>query len=823
MNEQLEVQAARLQMVEGRLFVSELPDSGATSEGEAGNWGTLYAVSHVVTEGPAVERIRDRVEGVAEETYRRSPGGVTNRLRQAVRNANRYMYLRNRVRGQRQALFAALGCAAVRGTDVYACGVGAHSIFVLSQGKVRGYVNHISRASRDGDETWKQNGHALGQSATLSDPKFSYRQIVPGDLLVIVTGDGVELFEQRAYELAGLLKSCGVEAAARQLGDLLGAEMKGSALLLRLVTPSMWAESGSTSTPKRVSESAVAPSRAFARAWRRRAERHEDQGRVAPALEPEGPPDVDIPDVDVLMARQVSARRSTVDSYLRGDSLKTRAGLPPSQAVDRGVEACRMGGTVLLSVLMGLAAGGLGLLRSSAAFARRSWGWMGRYRILERLVRGMGLAIMAVWAAVKGLVVGILPERQGASRTYAASARPMVRAKVLVFHPSRRTRALLGAVILLGAAILVGTSVFSIKARLEQADIERLAAEVGELLTQADAEDDTEARMALLTEAQGLLDQPAEGQVESAELDLLSRELAQHWDGLTGAVRLPLTQELVWSAPEQSAQRIVVHQDHAYLVDEAGAFVYQYALDDRGRLLADQEPLKWELPGPEGELSAEQIADFEWVEAANGRLTPALLILTTEGSVLELGASGSLRTVAVSQLLPWENPCALATYSGNLYVLDPDHENIIKYVPDGDDYQHDPVDYVQAAADVRWPEVIDMAIDGAIYLLLSDGSIVKFAGGQAQAFPQEGLYPPLEEPLVISASPDSSSVFVADSSEGRIVEFTQEGQFVRQYRASLDDEDHLGEMTAFAVDVTHSRVLIGTASGLYSAILPSMQ
>ena len=52
---------------------------------------------------------------------------------------------------------------------------------------------------------------------------------------------------------------------------------------------------------------------------------------------------------------------------------------------------------------------------------------------------------------------------------------------------------------------------------------------------------------------------------------------------------------------------------------------------------------------------------------------------------------------------------------------------------------------------------------------------------------------------------------------------TPDGQFVRQYRASLDGEDHFGEMTAFAVDVSRGRVFVGTASGLYSASLPSLE
>lgn len=823
MNERLEVQAARLQTVGGKLWVSALPGPDATSDGGISNWGDLYAVSHLRAGGPAEERIRDRVEGVAEETYRRSPGGVTNRLRQAVRNANRYVYLRNRVRGERPALFAALGCAAVRGTDVYACGVGPHSIFVLSQGRVRSYVNHVSRASQDTLETWGHNGHGLGRSATLSDPKFSYRQIGPGDLLLIVAGDQVDSFEQAVAEAAARLEACDAEAAARELAGLLGAEMQVSALLLRLLTHDVGAINGSTFMPKDVPGSTASPSRAFALPWKRRAAKRDERRSAEPRDEPVGFGDEETSFLDTPVTRLLSTRRTGHDSYLRDDLATTRARAQSSQLVERGAETCRAGGMVVVSLVAGLLAGALGLLRSAGNLVKGSWGWMRRHRVLQRVARGIQLAVVGIWAGAKGLVVGILPERQGTSRTYAASARPMVRARVLVFHPSLRTRTLIGAVILLGAAILVGTSVVRIKARLAQADVERLAGEVEEYLMLADAEDEMEARMALLAEAQGLLDQAPEGQTETAELTQVRGELARRWDGLTGAVRLPLSEELVWSAPEQTGQRIIVHQDSVYVLDQAGQSIYQYALDEQGMLLPDQEPSVYELPGQESELPAGQIVDVVGVDAANGRLTPALLILTTDASVLELDKSGSLRSVPVSQLNSLETPGVLGTYEGNLYVLDPEDENIVKYMPYGDDYQHDPVDYVRGAADVRWPEVVDMAIDGFVYLLLSDGTIIKFAGGEPQPFPQEGLYPPLENPLGIFASPESTSVFVADASEGRIVEFTREGQFVKQFRAALDGEDQLGAMTTFAVDVTHSRLFISTASGLYSASLPSLQ
>jgi hypothetical protein len=823
MNERLEVQAARLQTVGGKVCVSVLPGPDASSDSGTGSWGDLYAVSHLRAGGPAEERIRDRVEGVAEETYRRSPGGVTNRLRQAVRNANRYIYLRNRVRGERPALSAALGCAAVRGTDVYACGVGPHSIFVLSQGRVRSYVNHVSRASQDTLETWGHNGHALGRSAALSDPKFSYRQIGPGDLLLIVAGDQVGSFEQAVAEAAAQLEACDPEAGARELAGLLGAEMQVSALLLRLLTHDVGAIDGSTFTPKDVPESAASSSRAFAMPWKRSAANRDESLGAEPHNEPVDFGDEETSFLDTPVTRLLPTRRTGCDSYLRDELATSRARAQSSQLAERGAETCRAGGMLVVSLVAGLLAGALGFLRSVGNLVKGSWGWMRRHRVLQRIGRGIQLAIVGIWAGAKGLVVGILPERQGASRTYAASAKPMVRAKVLVFHPSLRTRTVIGAVILLGAAILVGTSLVRIKARLAQADAETLASEVEEYLALADAEDEMEAKMALLVEAQGLLDQAPEGQTEAAELTQVTGELARRWDGLTGAVRLPLTEELVWSAPEQAGQRIIVHQESVYVLDEAGQSIYQYALDEQGMLLSDQEPTVYELPGEEGELPVAQIVDIVGVEAANGRQTPSLLILTSDSSVLELDTSGSLRSVPVSQLESLESPGLLGTYEGNLYVVDADHQNIVKYVPYGDDYQHDPVDYVRGAADVRWPDVVDMAIDGFVYLLVSDGTIIKFGGGEAQPFPQEGLYPPLENPSGIFADAAATSVYVADASEGRVVEFTRDGQFVRQFRAALDGEDHLGAMTAFAVDAAHSQLFVSTASGLYSASLPSLQ
>jgi hypothetical protein len=373
---------------------------------------------------------------------------------------------------------------------------------------------------------------------------------------------------------------------------------------------------------------------------------------------------------------------------------------------------------------------------------------------------------------------------------------------------------------MLGVVVLVVTAAVRVRSRFEQAEVERLATQVWEQLVLADQQDDTEATLALLAEAQRLLEESQINESDSAELRQLVEEMDRQWDGLTGSIPIVFGEEQALSTPDQVARRMLTRGDGLYVLDEGGQRLSRYALDEHGVLVADQEPWTWHVSTAEDGGHTTEIVDIEWIEAANGRLTPALLMLTAEGAVLELGSDGSVRPVAIAEAGRWESPKALRTYSGNLYVLDVGGGNIIKYVPSGDDYQHPPVEYVQASVDVQWPDVIDMAIDGFIYLLLSDGSIIKLAGGTAQPFLQDGLYPPLENPAGIFALPDASSVFVAEPSQGRIVEFNRDGQFIRQFRGARDGEDPFDDLRAFTVDVTHDRLLVAAGSGLFHSSLP---
>jgi len=399
----------------------------------------------------------------------------------------------------------------------------------------------------------------------------------------------------------------------------------------------------------------------------------------------------------------------------------------------------------------------------------------------------------------------------------------MARAKLVDFHASRRSRAAIGALIVLSVLIVVAVSALRINSRPGQADLETLTAQAEEKMLLAEREVSEHERMALLQGAKDVVDQATAIQVDNIELTELSKRLERQWDAATGVVRVASGPDQVLTIAEGSPRRILIHQDQLYVLDATGRRLSRYGLDEEGMLVTDQEPWIWELQGEADNAFAERIVDIEWADAAYGRLTPALLMLTMEGSLLELNSAGVVRDVSISDVLRWENAQAIRTYYGSLYVLDPGRENIIKYIPTGDDYEYPPVNYFQGSADIQWANVVDMAADDAVYLLLSNGSIMRFAGEEPEVFTLQGLYPPLEHPVAMFAPPDSRSVFVAEPAQARIVEFSRDGQFIRQFGAVSDGEDPFEALQAFGVDSRHDRLFIATDAGIHSVSLPSLQ
>jgi hypothetical protein len=151
--------------------------------------------------------------------------------------------------------------------------------------------------------------------------------------------------------------------------------------------------------------------------------------------------------------------------------------------------------------------------------------------------------------------------------------------------------------------------------------------------------------------------------------------------------------------------------------------------------------------------------------------------------------------------------------------LDSQSNQIFKYLPTADGgYSNPPETWFQI--DIDLAGVVDMAIDGYIYLLYADGRILKFMGGELAPFEQTELDEPLRGPTAIFTSPDEETKFlyVADAGNRRVVQLSKEGQFIRQFRAA--EAGVFDQLKSLHVDEIGSKFYALSGNALYMANIP---
>jgi hypothetical protein len=114
-----------------------------------------------------------------------------------------------------------------------------------------------------------------------------------------------------------------------------------------------------------------------------------------------------------------------------------------------------------------------------------------------------------------------------------------------------------------------------------------------------------------------------------------------------------------------------------------------------------------------------------------------------------------------------------------------------------------------------------MTIDGAVYILLDDGKLLKFFGGEAQPYELGGLPQPLVRPVAFVNEGDTTSgaLYVADADAQSIVALTKSGQFIHQFKV---EGGALADLEALTIE-PDSRTLYIMASGrLYALALPAL-
>ncbi len=213
------------------------------------------------------------------------------------------------------------------------------------------------------------------------------------------------------------------------------------------------------------------------------------------------------------------------------------------------------------------------------------------------------------------------------------------------------------------------------------------------------------------------------------------------------------------------------------------------------------------------------IADVTWATASNGRWHAEGAVLYSKSALYEYSsATGQLIQLNLPSD-PAGNPDTIVAgelYNSTAYLLDTGAGQIWRYTLQGNKLARGDAYFRIPNPQVK--DCVDIAIDGAVYLVQKNGTVLKFYGRESKPFNiNVGSLPqPIGQAIAIELSgPDQNTgnVYIGDASIGAIWQFTKTGDYVRQYRASNDEFVGMQDMS---LDPTSNTMYVNTPNKLFS-------
>ncbi len=211
-----------------------------------------------------------------------------------------------------------------------------------------------------------------------------------------------------------------------------------------------------------------------------------------------------------------------------------------------------------------------------------------------------------------------------------------------------------------------------------------------------------------------------------------------------------------------------------------------------------------------------QQIDQEEIVTAGAELEDfnVLAFTTQSGQVMEYEVRNGRFAAATTQDDTWKKGVDIKTFNGEfIYLLDTASNTIWKYRRLRSGYST--ASAYNSEGDLS--NAVSIAIDGDVYALNRDGSIVRFRRGEV--LPYEIKSQPslaLENPTRIFTLPEASRVYVLDSANKRVVVYTKDDVGSAQYdKQVVFDSLQANEIRDFYVDKDEQKLTVLTADKVY--------
>ena len=267
-------------------------------------------------------------------------------------------------------------------------------------------------------------------------------------------------------------------------------------------------------------------------------------------------------------------------------------------------------------------------------------------------------------------------------------------------------------------------------------------------------------------------------------------------DGLNGILTLFIQPSFItFKDPQANPSRIVTHYPDVFVLDRGTQSIYRYTISDPGTVVTATASIILKTGDKPTDRVVGPLMDMLWLDA--GRL----LVLDRNGVFWKYDPSRSAwEYKTISDSGAWARVNLVTSYAGNLYLIDAPNKQILKYVPVGD-WWTSPVTFFNPGVNPDLSTVVDLAIDGDVWMLKGTGTILKCSVARCADQPIAEIDTPITKTVSLYTSQTLAGLYIADSGGQRIVQMDKAtGRFARQFKPRGQDRDAFTALKAFAVD-----------------------
>jgi len=319
-----------------------------------------------------------------------------------------------------------------------------------------------------------------------------------------------------------------------------------------------------------------------------------------------------------------------------------------------------------------------------------------------------------------------------------------------------------------------------------------------------------------LNEAQRLLIEAESQKGDRSRISQLSARMRQNFQAVSVVVPFyMLVDPLVRFAPDASPASVMVVNQDVYVLDRGRNHIVRFRLGPNGKT----------IPDPAGEVVLRQgdridgfevgpLIDMAWQTPSVGNEEKSnLIVLDSNNQIFRYNqvVDGPGRLEFGNQAL-WQSPTQIQSYLGRFYVADSGRGQIYRYSPGA--FDAEPDEWLAAATSLSLSSLLSMVIDGDIWMLFSNGQLVRYHNGLTVPFALDDDVGKITEPVdMFIGDQEDSLIYIADAGGERILVYRKDGSYLRQHQA--DEGTPLRGLRGIFVDEITNNIYILTQSSLY--------